>query len=104
MTKKYTAMRESFEEHIAKQQGLEGIPKAVLATQVFAMNENLDYIDEKLQTKWVEWRSASSQQIKKDAKICEDFTHSDNTGHDTLSFWQASEWFSEAIRNQEDQK
>ena len=64
-------MREGFEDHIAKQQKLEGIPKKVLAVQLFAMKDNLDYIDEKLQTKWVEWRSACSQQIEKDAGLCD---------------------------------
>ena len=61
-------IREGFEDHIAKQQKLEGVPKAVLAVQVFSMKENLDYTDDKLQTMGAEWRSASSQQLEKDAK------------------------------------
>jgi len=72
MTKEYKdSIREGFENHIAKQQKLETISKAVLAVQVFAMNANLEYIDKKLQTQWGEWEDACSQQIEKDAKLIE---------------------------------
>ena len=98
MTKEYAAMREGFEDHIAKQQKLEGIPKAVLAVQLFAMNENLDYIDGKLQTKWVEWRSACSQQIKKDAGMCR--TRRKRYIHESKEKAMGAEHCEYAIRNQ----
>lgn len=62
-------IREGFENHIAKQQNLQDIPKAVLCVQVFAMNDNMEYVDKKLQTKWVEWEAASAHQIDRDAVI-----------------------------------
>ena len=89
-------MREGFEDHIAKQQKLEGVPKAVLAVQVFSMNENLDYIDEKLQTKWVEWRSACSQQIEKDADMGDQFTSILHTSKENQYVME----YMKAIRNQ----
>ena len=50
--------QEDFENHIAKQLRLEAVPKDVLAVQVFAMNESLEYVDKKLQLKWGEWEAA----------------------------------------------
>jgi len=91
MHKKYQdSIREEFENHIAKQLRLEAVPKDVLAVQVFAMNANLEYVDKKLQTKWGEWEAACSQQIEKDAVICE--STGNVTGH--------GEFYAKRIRDQ----
>lgn len=70
MNKEYKdSIREGFEVYIAKQLKLEAISKEVLAVQVFAMNENGEYKDKKLQAKWGEWNVACRLQIEKDAEI-----------------------------------
>ena len=110
MTTEYQdSIRDGFEVYIAKQLKLEAISKEVLAVQVFAMNDNREYKDKKLQLKWGEWEAACSQQIEKDAGICvylieqiraaQQLEHvSKKTGDDSVA---AIEEIERAIRNQE---